>query len=80
MWVPTETLGRALKSCQSVLEGGPDPDMNQNYFQSAFQTTVGILDSILYLTSRHTQTHRNNLLVLPSAETSVFVLHSRQPE
>lgn len=52
LWVPTETLSRALKSCQSVLEGGPEPDMNQSYFQSAFRATVGILDSILYLTSR----------------------------
>lgn len=63
-----------------MLEGGPDPDMNQTYFQSAFQTTVGILDSILYLTSRHTQTHRNNSLVFPSVETSVSFLHSQQPE
>ncbi|XP_033469705.1 serine/threonine-protein kinase ATR [Epinephelus lanceolatus] len=50
LWVPTETLGRALKSCQSVLEGGPQPDLNQSYFQSAVQTTVRVLDSILYLT------------------------------
>ncbi|XP_056250377.1 serine/threonine-protein kinase ATR [Seriola aureovittata] len=50
LWVPSETLGRALKSCQSVLEGGSQPVSNQNYFQSALQTTVGVLDSILYLT------------------------------
>ncbi|XP_042356809.1 serine/threonine-protein kinase ATR [Plectropomus leopardus] len=50
LWVPTETLGRALKSCQSVLEGGPQPASDQNYFQSAVQTTIRILDSVLYLT------------------------------
>ncbi|KAM6969300.1 serine/threonine-protein kinase ATR [Tautogolabrus adspersus] len=50
LWVPTETLGRVLKSCQSVLEGGTQPNSNQNYFKSAVQTTVGVLDSILYLT------------------------------
>nr|XP_046268909.1 serine/threonine-protein kinase ATR [Scatophagus argus] len=50
LWVPTETLGRALKSCQSVLEGGAQPTSNQNYFQCAVQITVGILDSVLYLT------------------------------
>ncbi|XP_049917731.1 serine/threonine-protein kinase ATR [Epinephelus moara] len=56
LWVPTETLGRALKSCQSVLEGGPQPDLNQSYFQSAVQTTVRVLDSILYLTmSSHSE-------------------------
>ncbi|XP_045917946.1 serine/threonine-protein kinase ATR isoform X1 [Micropterus dolomieu] len=56
LWVPTETLGRALKSCQSVLEGGPQPISNQNYFLSAVQTTVGVLDSILYLTmSSHSE-------------------------
>ncbi|KAM8736458.1 serine/threonine-protein kinase ATR isoform 1-T1 [Acanthopagrus schlegelii] len=50
LWVPPETLGRALKSCQSVLEGGTQPISDQDFFQSAVQTTVGILDSILYLT------------------------------
>ncbi|XP_071354256.1 serine/threonine-protein kinase ATR [Trachinotus anak] len=50
LWVPTETLGRALKSCQSVLEGGSQPVSNQSYFQSAVQTTVRVLDSVLYLT------------------------------
>lgn len=59
LWVPTETLGRALKSCQSVLEGGPQPISNQNYFLSAVQTTVGILDSILYLTSKDIYSNKN---------------------
>ncbi|XP_044230797.1 serine/threonine-protein kinase ATR [Thunnus albacares] len=49
LWVSTETLGRALKSCQSVLEGGADPLSNQSYYQSAVQTAVRVLDSILYL-------------------------------
>uniref|UniRef100_A0A4W6DWN3 Serine/threonine-protein kinase ATR n=1 Tax=Lates calcarifer TaxID=8187 RepID=A0A4W6DWN3_LATCA len=39
LWVPTETLGRALKSCQSVLEGGSQPVSDQSYFQSAVQMT-----------------------------------------
>ena len=51
--MPPETLGRALRGCQLVLEGGPPPDSNQNFFQSALQTTCGILDSIIYLTSTH---------------------------
>ncbi|XP_027130563.1 serine/threonine-protein kinase ATR [Larimichthys crocea] len=56
LWVPAETLGRALKSCQSVLEEGAQPVSNQAFFQSAVQTTVAILDSILYLTmSSHTE-------------------------
>ncbi|XP_029349910.1 serine/threonine-protein kinase ATR [Echeneis naucrates] len=50
LWVPPETLGRTMKSCQSVLEGGSQPVSNQKYFQSAVQATVGVLDSILYLT------------------------------
>ncbi|XP_031592853.2 serine/threonine-protein kinase ATR isoform X3 [Oreochromis aureus] len=50
LWVPTETLSRALKSCQSVLEGGSQPVSNRSYFQSAVQITVRVLDSILYLT------------------------------
>uniref|UniRef100_A0A7N8WRQ2 Serine/threonine-protein kinase ATR n=1 Tax=Mastacembelus armatus TaxID=205130 RepID=A0A7N8WRQ2_9TELE len=41
---------RALKSCQSVLEGNSRPVSSQNYFKSAIQSVVGILDSILYLT------------------------------
>ncbi|XP_062295726.1 serine/threonine-protein kinase ATR [Scomber scombrus] len=49
LWVSTETLGRSLKSCQSVLERGAEPVSNQKYYQSAVQTTVRILDSILYL-------------------------------
>ncbi|TKS86901.1 Serine/threonine-protein kinase atr [Collichthys lucidus] len=56
LWVPPETLGRALKSCQSVLEEGAQPVSNQAFFQSAVRTTVAILDSILYLTmSSHTE-------------------------
>ncbi|KAF3701011.1 Serine/threonine-protein kinase atr [Channa argus] len=51
LWVPSETLGRALKSCQSVLEGNSQAITNQKYFQSAVQTTIGVLDSILYLTT-----------------------------
>ncbi|KAM7376136.1 hypothetical protein PAMP_005881 [Pampus punctatissimus] len=47
LWVSTETLGRALKSCQSVLEA--ELVSNRNYYQSAVQTTVRVLDSILYL-------------------------------
>ncbi|CAJ1074374.1 serine/threonine-protein kinase ATR [Xyrichtys novacula] len=50
LWVPAETLGRVLKHCQSVLEGGAQPISNQDYFKSAYKTTVGVLDSILYLT------------------------------
>uniref|UniRef100_A0A7N8X5H1 Serine/threonine-protein kinase ATR n=1 Tax=Mastacembelus armatus TaxID=205130 RepID=A0A7N8X5H1_9TELE len=56
IWAPTETLGRALKSCQSVLEGNSRPVSSQNYFKSAIQSVVGILDSILYLTSKDTDT------------------------
>nr|XP_020472290.1 serine/threonine-protein kinase ATR isoform X1 [Monopterus albus] len=50
IWVPTETLGTALKSCQSVLEGSSQPITNQSYFHSAVCTVVGVLDSILYMT------------------------------
>ncbi|XP_056281623.1 serine/threonine-protein kinase ATR isoform X2 [Pseudoliparis swirei] len=50
LWVPAETLGRALQSCQTVLDGGPLPDLHQSYFQSALRTTFRVLDSILYLT------------------------------
>lgn len=52
LWVPAETLGRALKSCQIVLEGNSQAVTNQTYFQSAVQITVRVLDSILYLTSK----------------------------
>lgn len=74
LWVPTETLGRALKSCQSVLEGGPQPDMNQSYFQSALRTTVGILDSILYLTSRRACTQKQLALFSQVWKPSVSFL------
>ncbi|MEQ2307392.1 hypothetical protein AMECASPLE_017722, partial [Ameca splendens] len=50
VWVSTETMGRVLKSCQSVLEGASRPVSHQDYFKSAFQSTIRILDSILYLT------------------------------
>ncbi|XP_071768484.2 serine/threonine-protein kinase ATR [Centroberyx gerrardi] len=50
LWVSTETLGRALKSCQSILEGGAKPVSDQAHIQSTVQNTVGVLDSILYLT------------------------------
>lgn len=52
VWVPSETLGRTLNSCQLVLEGGTVTASNQDLYQSALQTTIGVLDSILYLTSR----------------------------
>lgn len=51
-WVSTETLSRVLTSCQAVLEGGSRPVSDQNYFQSAFQATIRILDSVLYLTCK----------------------------
>ncbi|XP_074547648.1 serine/threonine-protein kinase ATR [Halichoeres trimaculatus] len=50
LWVPFETLARVLNSCQSVLEGGDQPVSNQDYFKSAYKTTVRVLDSVLYLT------------------------------
>ncbi|XP_041828514.1 serine/threonine-protein kinase ATR isoform X3 [Melanotaenia boesemani] len=50
LWVPTETLGKVLKSCQSVLERASEPISDQDYFQSAVQTSVRVLDSVLYLT------------------------------
>lgn len=34
-----------------MLEGGPLPESNQDFFQSALQTTIEILDSIIYLIS-----------------------------
>ncbi|XP_041809950.1 serine/threonine-protein kinase ATR [Chelmon rostratus] len=49
LWVSSETLDRALKSCRSVLEGGAQPVSNQDYFQSAVKATLRILDSVLYL-------------------------------
>ncbi|XP_047467138.1 serine/threonine-protein kinase ATR [Mugil cephalus] len=55
LWVPTETVGRVLKSCQSVLEGRSQPVSNQNFFQSAVQITVRVLDSLLYLTRSHSE-------------------------
>ncbi|KAK0130626.1 Serine/threonine-protein kinase atr [Merluccius polli] len=50
LWVTAETLGRALKSCQSLLEGGAKSSSSHTHVQSAFQSTVMVLDSILYLT------------------------------
>ncbi|XP_014835118.1 PREDICTED: serine/threonine-protein kinase ATR isoform X1 [Poecilia mexicana] len=50
VWVSTETMGRGLKSCQSVLEGASRPVSRQEYFKSAFQSTIRVLDSVLYLT------------------------------
>lgn len=86
LWVPAETLGRALRSCQLVLEGSAQPVSNQNYFQSAVQTTVGILDSVLYLTSRDVYCHKNAhythrsygfyLLTLFQDEAILFFCHN----
>ncbi|KAM3870953.1 serine/threonine-protein kinase ATR [Diretmus argenteus] len=50
LWVSPETLGRTLKSCQSILEGGAKPVSDHAHIQSAVQNTVKVLDSILYLT------------------------------
>ncbi|KAJ3613478.1 hypothetical protein NHX12_019727 [Muraenolepis orangiensis] len=50
LWVTAETLGRALRSCQSLLEGGAKSSSSHAHIQSAFQSTVMVLDSILYLT------------------------------
>ncbi|KAK5917220.1 hypothetical protein CgunFtcFv8_012127 [Champsocephalus gunnari] len=56
LWLPSETLGRSLKSCMAVLERGPLPASNQDYFQSAVRATVRVLDSVLYLTmSSHSE-------------------------
>ncbi|KAM6912554.1 serine/threonine-protein kinase ATR isoform 1-T1 [Xenentodon cancila] len=52
LWASTGTLNGVLKSCQSVLEGGSPSVSNQDYFQPAFQTTVRVLDSVLYFTLR----------------------------
>ncbi|KAK7904072.1 hypothetical protein WMY93_016679 [Mugilogobius chulae] len=49
-WVSTETLGRALNTCKSVLDGGGKPVENQNNYQSVLQSTMGILDSVIFLT------------------------------
>uniref|UniRef100_A0AAV2JJ36 Serine/threonine-protein kinase ATR n=1 Tax=Knipowitschia caucasica TaxID=637954 RepID=A0AAV2JJ36_KNICA len=50
IWVTTETLGRALNTCKSLLDGGGKPVENQNYHQSVLQATIGILDSAIFLT------------------------------
>ncbi|KAM4723913.1 serine/threonine-protein kinase ATR [Anableps anableps] len=50
IWVSTETMGRVLKSCHSVLDGASRPVSHQDYFKSAFQSTIRVLDSTLYLT------------------------------
>ncbi|KAJ0062993.1 hypothetical protein NL108_010267 [Boleophthalmus pectinirostris] len=50
LWLSTETLGRALNTCKSVLEGGGKPVENKSYHQSVLQSTIGILDSIIFLT------------------------------
>ncbi|XP_019728158.1 serine/threonine-protein kinase ATR isoform X2 [Hippocampus comes] len=51
LWLSSETLGRTLRSCQSVLEGGAEPVSNQNYYESAVQITMRVLDCVLYLTA-----------------------------
>uniref|UniRef100_A0A667ZE05 Serine/threonine-protein kinase ATR n=1 Tax=Myripristis murdjan TaxID=586833 RepID=A0A667ZE05_9TELE len=56
LWVSTETRGRALKSCQSVLEGGADVVSDHAHIQSVVQNTVRVLDSVLYLTGKNTNT------------------------
>ncbi|XP_061551565.1 serine/threonine-protein kinase ATR [Phycodurus eques] len=53
IWVSAENLGRTLRSCQSVLEGGAKPVSNQNYYESAVQIAVRVLDCVLYLTVYH---------------------------
>ncbi|XP_029982322.1 serine/threonine-protein kinase ATR [Sphaeramia orbicularis] len=50
LWVSPETLSRVLKTCQSVLEGSDQPVSHQDHFESVLQSTIGILDSILFLT------------------------------
>ncbi|XP_072313429.1 serine/threonine-protein kinase ATR [Eucyclogobius newberryi] len=50
LWLSTETLGRALNTCKSVLDGGGKPVENQNNYQSVLQSTVSILDSVIFLT------------------------------
>uniref|UniRef100_A0AAQ5WXF9 Serine/threonine-protein kinase ATR n=1 Tax=Amphiprion ocellaris TaxID=80972 RepID=A0AAQ5WXF9_AMPOC len=65
LWVSTETLGRVLKSCQSVLEGGSQSVSNQSYFQSAVQATIRVLDAVIYLTSKDKFRQVCALLSLP---------------
>ncbi|XP_028293251.1 serine/threonine-protein kinase ATR [Gouania willdenowi] len=50
LWVYSEVLDRVLKSCQSLLDGHSQPITDQDYYRSAVQTIVTVLDSILYLT------------------------------
>ncbi|XP_038156648.1 serine/threonine-protein kinase ATR isoform X1 [Cyprinodon tularosa] len=50
VWVSTETMSRVLRSCKSLLEGASRPVSDQDYFRSAFQSTIRVLDSILYPT------------------------------
>lgn len=70
--MPTETLGRALKSCQLVLEGKSQAVTNQTYFQSAVQTTVRVLDSILYLTSKDIHTYSQYILKQKPTQTTTL--------
>uniref|UniRef100_A0A3Q3JBB0 Serine/threonine-protein kinase ATR n=1 Tax=Monopterus albus TaxID=43700 RepID=A0A3Q3JBB0_MONAL len=72
IWVPTETLGTALKSCQSVLEGSSQPITNQSYFHSAVCTVVGVLDSILYMTSKDIHTHMQNTVNISYSSSGGF--------
>ncbi|XP_056151597.1 serine/threonine-protein kinase ATR [Lampris incognitus] len=70
LWVSLETLARVLKSCQSVLEGGVQPDSAHSHIKSAFQSTVRVFDSLLYLTmssqgAEKLQHHVCALLSLP---------------
>ncbi|XP_077417783.1 serine/threonine-protein kinase ATR isoform X2 [Vanacampus margaritifer] len=51
LWVSRENLGRTLRSCRSVLEGGAKPISNQKYYESAVQIAVRVLDCVLYLTA-----------------------------
>lgn len=51
LWVSSETIDRALNTCKSVLEGGGKPVEDKSYFQSVLQSTIGILDSVIFLTS-----------------------------
>lgn len=57
-----ETLGRVLKSCQSVLEGGADVVSDRAHVQCAVQNTVRVLDSVLYLTGKNTNTKTHKLM------------------
>ncbi|XP_054597718.2 serine/threonine-protein kinase ATR isoform X1 [Nothobranchius furzeri] len=80
-WLSPGTLGRMLKSCQSVLEGASPPVSDQDYFHAAFRATVSILDSVLFLTlssqvEDELQRHVCALLSLPwvceNKSSSVF--------